>query len=425
MRIVVRSEASRGFRRMRLMRVAVTAVVAAGTIGFAGSAGAVRRGHDIVYLSTGVGVEPATSGYIAQESVNNTIIVPIIQRYQHGTQDGMVDYTTISTGSATAGTDYETVSDSAHLDPGISSAEVEISIFADDTEEATETFDFELSNARGAPGMILATPRRATITIVDDDGAARISFAAANYSLFEREGGIELVVIRQGDSSGAASVQLGTADGTATSPDDYAAQSVPVTFNAGQRVKRITVPIVNDSDDEDPESFTAALSNESGAALVSPSTVTIELLDDDSQSSDTTPPVSNFHIPRNGRTYGPHSPARDQLHISPSDDGSGVADIFVALRKKMRNCTCKWWRGTGFRKSSCGGIKWIDLPFRRTCNDPDRPFCIYQLRDDLKFTTRKTGIRSYTAWAYAEDNAGNIETDFDTRRNKATYFIKP
>ena len=57
------------------------------------------------------------------------------------------------------------------------------------------------------------------------------------------------------------SVDYATADGTATQPDDYTETSGTLTFSAGQRSKTVRVPIVDDSLDDDGETFTLTLSN--------------------------------------------------------------------------------------------------------------------------------------------------------------------
>ena len=62
-------------------------------------------------------------------------------------------------------------------------------------------------------------------------------------------------------------VDYATEDGTATSPADYTATSGTLSFSVGQRSKTVQVPIVDDTHDDDGETFTFVLSNPSAAAI--------------------------------------------------------------------------------------------------------------------------------------------------------------
>ena len=63
------------------------------------------------------------------------------------------------------------------------------------------------------------------------------------------------------------SVDYATEDGTATSPADYTATSGTLSFSVGQRSKTVRVPIVDDTHDDDGETFTFVLSNPSAAVI--------------------------------------------------------------------------------------------------------------------------------------------------------------
>ncbi|WP_420622665.1 Calx-beta domain-containing protein [Candidatus Poriferisodalis sp.] len=59
-------------------------------------------------------------------------------------------------------------------------------------------------------------------------------------------------------------VEYATSDGTATADDDYTQTSGTLTFNVGDTVKTISVPIVNDTEDDSGEKLTLTLSSPSG-----------------------------------------------------------------------------------------------------------------------------------------------------------------
>ncbi len=62
-------------------------------------------------------------------------------------------------------------------------------------------------------------------------------------------------------------VDYATADGSATAGEDYTAASGTLTFTAGERVKTVSVAILDDSHDEGEETFTLRLSSATGARI--------------------------------------------------------------------------------------------------------------------------------------------------------------
>ena len=62
-------------------------------------------------------------------------------------------------------------------------------------------------------------------------------------------------------------VNYATADGTATAGDDYVATSGMLTFDGGETRKTVSVPIIDDRDEDDGETFTLTLSNVQGASI--------------------------------------------------------------------------------------------------------------------------------------------------------------
>ncbi|MGW4524013.1 Calx-beta domain-containing protein [Amycolatopsis sp. NPDC004378] len=83
-----------------------------------------------------------------------------------------------------------------------------------------------------------------------------------------------------GPSPNPVSVHYATADGTATTPADYAATSGDVTFAPGETAKPVTVLVNPDTVDEPDETFTVNLSAPVGAGLVDPTGVGT-IVDDD------------------------------------------------------------------------------------------------------------------------------------------------
>ena len=68
-------------------------------------------------------------------------------------------------------------------------------------------------------------------------------------------------------SSNTITVGYATSDGTATAGSDYTAASGTLTFRPGHPSQTIQVPVLTDSEDEDPETMTLTLSNPMGSVL--------------------------------------------------------------------------------------------------------------------------------------------------------------
>jgi hypothetical protein len=109
--------------------------------------------------------------------------------------------------------------------------------------------------------------------------AASVTAAA---SIQENAGKITLTVTRDGDTSGAASVDYATVDGTATQKGDYIIALGTLSFNAGETSKSFDVFIVDDAYVETDETFGVVLSNPTGGFFTgSGSSLTATIKDND------------------------------------------------------------------------------------------------------------------------------------------------
>ena len=394
--------------------VAVTALLLSGLMPTtARPAGAM---HDVTYVTN-----PAVA--FRERGGNVTVLV---ERLQHGLSDAQVEFSTEAAEGATPGSDYEDKNGTMTLAP-IDQKEVLIKVLDDSEVEDVETFTFNLDSASG--GTVLRFPKSATVTIADNDGPARISFATAQpLQAWENRGAAAVTLIRSGsDIAGPASVTVTSSNGVAEAGTDFDEVSEEVTFAANEFRKTVLVSIDNDKEKESTEDFTLALSAPSGADVSEPSAATMHLLDDDSGSADFVAPRTQFHLPRNGESY--RSRQARAIHLFSSDAASGVAKMWMALRKNMRNGKCAWWRGRGFKSGPCNkhlvanrrsSRPWIDMG-----KLPQNYFVVYKLKKRLTPSTKKTGIKNYTVFGRARDEAGNFELTFKKGRNKVNYKIKP
>jgi glucose/arabinose dehydrogenase len=200
-----------------------------------------------------------------------------------------VNYATTN-GTATAGSDYIATSGTLHFAAGETSKTFTIPIIDDTIVEGNETVTITLSNPGG--GATLGSPATATLTIISDDVATQpgvLQFSSANYSVSETGGAVTITVTRTGGSDGTVSVNYATANGTATSGSDYIPTSGTLTFAGGETSKTFTIPIIDDTIVEGPETVQLTLSSPTGGAtLGSQATATLTITSDDTSSQPVT-----------------------------------------------------------------------------------------------------------------------------------------
>ena len=96
----------------------------------------------------------------------------------------------------------------------------------------------------------------------------------------EAAGSVQICVVPSAVSSQRITVQVATADGTATAPGDYVSHSATVALQPQQQRACFTVTLVDDADAEGDETFTVTLSNPVNATLGMP-VATITIVDND------------------------------------------------------------------------------------------------------------------------------------------------
>lgn len=101
----------------------------------------------------------------------------------------------------------------------------------------------------------------------------------------EGDGHVTLTVQRIGGSSGEASVDYLTQDGTAIAGKDYTSSKGRLTFAAGETSKTISIETIDDKIVEQTESFSVKLENPSeGAKLGENSICTVNITDNDAEA---------------------------------------------------------------------------------------------------------------------------------------------
>jgi uncharacterized repeat protein (TIGR01451 family) len=185
-------------------------------------------------------------------------------------------------GTATAGSDYTAQTATLTIPAGQTSASFTIPIINDALSESAEMIMLSLS---GPGGAALGSPASAALSIIDDDSAVivpAVYFSGSSYQVGEGGGSATITVtLNVANPTTAVTVVYSTADGTATAGSDYTAQTATLTIPAGQTSASFTIPIINDALSEPAETILLSLSGPSGAALGSPASATLSIIDDD------------------------------------------------------------------------------------------------------------------------------------------------
>ena len=159
---------------------------------------------------------------------------------------------------------------------------------------------------------------------VPSPGTLQLQGATASVS--EAGGSLVLTVTRTGGTSGAASVNYATAQGTATAGADYTTTTGILNWSdaVGGAQPTLPIPIQNDAQFESNETFTVTLSNATGASLGPPATrtTTVTIMDDDPAPAPGSLQLSAADF---SATEGGGPPAVLVRRVGGSDGGASVS----------------------------------------------------------------------------------------------------
>ena len=246
----------------------VNVKVAAGTVGEATYALRVLRRPRVTVSYA----EPTGEGgnFVFTVALSHESSVPVVVGYE------------IADGTAVAGEDYSDPSSSYSLEIVAGSLEATFTVATiedtPDVYEGPETFVVNFS----AVGAELAQ-ESVEVSIADEQPQVLVPVQT---SVDEDAGTAEIVVSLDKASVFAVPLSYQTADGSAIEADFTAAQG-SVTIGAGDRSASLSIPVVDDSLDEDIESFTVEFSIDAAAAGHAVfgsdgSAATVSITDDDS-----------------------------------------------------------------------------------------------------------------------------------------------
>ncbi len=191
----------------------------------------------------------------------------------------------------------------------------------------TSQFAVELLVPNGADATLadlVPNANKATVTINDNDpapshfallGDGKTANQVTAVTVDEQAGTATFTVVRTGDTTGAASVNYATVDGTAKStgtPADFQAATGTVSFLANETQKTITIPINNPGKTSGSTQFTVTLSAPlNGDLTVGRDSGTVTIIDED-------PVINQFSIFGDGTST-----------IAAVDEGAGTITFVV------------------------------------------------------------------------------------------------
>lgn len=138
----------------------------------------------------------------------------------------------------------------------------------------------------GATRIVYALDDAGNRTQISTLTGGALKLSASSYSIGEGGGTFNVSVQRIGSTTGAASVMIATANGTAVAGSDYVANSTTLNWaNGDGATKNFAVSISQDTANEGSEILTVALSSATGGWTDAPASAIVTILDDDAASA--------------------------------------------------------------------------------------------------------------------------------------------
>lgn len=195
--------------------------------------------------------------------------------------DVNVDWATTDSGTAVAGSDYVAASGTATIEAGQTGTNVEVDVLDDDLDEFDELVVVRFSNLRGAKFPEGIGSRLDVGGLIDDNDPLVTASLGDSVEVAEGDPATFDVTLNR-DSGKDVELRLTTADGSATSGQDYRATTRTLTIPAGETAATFTVPTFDDSVVESTEDATVRLEVvDSDTAELGTSTATLTITDDD------------------------------------------------------------------------------------------------------------------------------------------------
>ena len=215
---------------------------------------------------------------VNEDAVTGTATITVT-RSGGSASDVTVQYAT-SNGTGQNGTDYQTATGTITFDssgPGTTTQTFTVAIFDNGLPDGNRTVNLGLHTPTGA--AVLGAQKTAVLTIVDDE--VSLQFSQATYSVTEGKSAT-ITVTRTGPKEPPVEVTYTLLPGSATQGLDYIGPfTQTLSFAANQTTRTFTIPTVNDTLAEGPETVLLQLSAPTGALLGSRQSGVLTIVDND------------------------------------------------------------------------------------------------------------------------------------------------
>jgi Calx-beta domain len=242
-------------------------------------------------MITGAKSGSGSPGSVAFSSATYTVAqnggsaVISLQRTGGSTGAVTVSYAT-SNGTATAGTNYTAASGSVSWANGDVATKT-FSVAVSDAAPFTGSKTFSVSLSGPTDSAALVAPKAATVTITGSEApAGTVALSSASYSVPQASGSAVVSVARTDGSSGPASVNYATANGSAMAGTDYTGASGTLNWASGDTsAKTFSVAVSSATPFTGTKTFGVNLSGAVDSTLGNPAAGTVAIAGAGSQST--------------------------------------------------------------------------------------------------------------------------------------------
>ncbi|PIR53677.1 hypothetical protein COU75_04945 [Candidatus Peregrinibacteria bacterium CG10_big_fil_rev_8_21_14_0_10_42_8] len=165
---------------------------------------------------------------------------------------------------------------------------------ADLTGQSIAVSSSSSSSSRRIVSSSSSSTTSSAVASTESHPAGSFRFTTGSFKADENEGTVLINIIRYGGNKGTVTVEYETIDGTADAGSDYDSTSGRITIADGKTTGSFTVPIIDDNESEGNETVTLKLKDPTGdAALGSPDTATLTIVDNDAGDGSTADAVNS------------------------------------------------------------------------------------------------------------------------------------
>lgn len=200
-------------------------------------------------------------------SENKGSITVTIVRTGGSTGEVSVDYST--KGATALSSDFDSTNGTLTFAAGETTKTFTVNVKDNGDRDGNKVVDLYLKNPTGGAVIGVST---VPLTITDDEittsGTGSFKFDKGSVTVSERDGIVELDIVRMNGYEHDVTLNVDTRDGNTSVNSDYEPLNTTITFKAGESKKRISVKILRDDLIEPDEVFFVKLSNPTNNATI-------------------------------------------------------------------------------------------------------------------------------------------------------------